>query len=165
MDKSADTLPALVRAHVDAIVSLVAPQWVGRCRSVNPYLADDGKVWQVTLHVRDLTVAEVVEHWPDAAWEDYPAAKGVPPFSAARRRERDIDVVVYPPLREPPALVAEPASDDDVDEPAICGGCAGSGEGQVDGSRCRRCGGSGEEAAFEDEPDEDVFAGEEVEHG
>lgn len=36
---------------------------------------------------------------------------------------------------------------EDADEPEICSGCSGSGEGMYDGSNCRKCGGSGEEPA------------------
>jgi hypothetical protein len=33
--------------------------------------------------------------------------------------------------------------EDDVDDEPLCRGCAGSGEGYCDGSRCGSCGGSG----------------------
>ena len=38
---------------------------------------------------------------------------------------------------------------DDDDEPAICGSCNGSGEGQYDGTRCTACGGRGTERPYD----------------
>ena len=44
-------------------------------------------------------------------------------------------------------------SEDYEEEKPICGHCAGSGEGQYDGTRCTYCKGTGEERTGEDERD------------
>ena len=49
------------------------------------------------------------------------------------------------------------------DEPLICIGCNGSGEGQYEGSRCTSCGGSGTERMERDEPDWDAIRKDRIE--
>ena len=49
------------------------------------------------------------------------------------------------------------------DEPEICIGCNGSGEGQYEGTRCTSCGGSGTERMERDEPDWDAMRKERIE--
>lgn len=53
--------------------------------------------------------------------------------------------------------------DEPDDEPLICIGCNGSGEGQYEGTRCRSCGGSGTERMERDEPDWDAMRKERIE--
>ena len=53
--------------------------------------------------------------------------------------------------------------DEPDDEPLICIGCNGSGEGHFDGTRCTSCGGSGVERTERDEPDWDALRKERIE--
>ena len=53
--------------------------------------------------------------------------------------------------------------DEPDDEPLICIGCNGSGEGHFDGTRCTSCGGSGVERTERDEPDWDAMRKERIE--
>ena len=53
--------------------------------------------------------------------------------------------------------------DEPDDEPLICIGCNGSGEGHFDGTRCTSCGGSGVERTERDEPDWDAIRKERIE--
>lgn len=53
--------------------------------------------------------------------------------------------------------------DEPDDEPLICIGCNGSGEGHFDGTRCTSCGGSGVERTERDEPDGDAIRKDRIE--
>jgi len=53
--------------------------------------------------------------------------------------------------------------DEPDDEPLICIGCNGSGEGHFDGTRCTSCGGSGVERTERDEPDWDAIRKDRIE--
>jgi len=53
--------------------------------------------------------------------------------------------------------------DEPDDEPLICIGCNGSGEGHFDGTRCTSCGGSGVERTYCDEPDWDALRKDRIE--
>lgn len=53
--------------------------------------------------------------------------------------------------------------DEPDDEPLICIGCNGSGEGHFDGTRCTSCGGSGVERTCRDEPDWDAIRKDRIE--
>lgn len=60
-------------------------------------------------------------------------------------------------------LLASDNDEPEDDEPLICIGCNGSGEGMYDGTRCRSCGGSGVERAERDEPDWDAMRKDRIE--
>lgn len=63
------------------------------------------------------------------------------------------------PTRARGVLLLADNDEPEDDEPLICIGCNGSGEGMYDGSRCTSCGGSGVERVISDDsgPDYDEW--------